>query len=65
VSERSNIQEKCLAKDIDGICHPHLIEIEIPEVVKKVSVLTGKDMDQAHDVLAERKTTGLALTEVS
>ena len=56
VSERFNISEKCLPKDIDRTCHPHLRDIEIPEVdVKKVSVLIGKDVDYAHDVLEERK----------
>ena len=56
VSERFNISEKCLPKDIDRTCHPHLRDIEIPEVdVKKVSVLIGKDVDYAHDVVEERK----------
>ena len=56
VSERVNISEKCLPKDIDRTWHPHLRDIEIPEVdVKKVSVLIGKDVDYAHDVLEERK----------
>ena len=56
MSERFNISEKCLPKDIDRTCHPHLRDIEIPEVdVKKVSVLIGKDVDYAHDVLEERK----------
>ena len=56
VSERFNISEKCLPKDIDTTCHQHLRDIEIPEVeVKKVSVLIGKDVDYAHDVLEERK----------
>lgn len=57
VSERFNISEKCLPKDIDRTCHPHLRDIEIPEVdVKKVSVLIGKDVGYAHDVLEERKS---------
>ena len=56
VSERFNISEKCLPKDIDRTCHPHLRDIEIPEVdVKKVSALIGKDVDYAHDVVEERK----------
>ena len=56
VSERFNISEKCLPKDIDRTCHQHLRDIEIPDVeVKKVSVLIGKDVDYAHDVLEERK----------
>ena len=56
VSERFNISEKCLPKDIDRTCHPHLRDIEILEVdVKKVSVLIGKDVGYAHDVLKKLK----------
>ena len=56
VSERFNISEKCLPKDIDKTCHSRLRDIEIPEVdIKKVSVLIGKDVSYAYDELGERK----------
>ena len=56
VSERFNISEKCLPKDIDKTYHSHLRDIEIPEVdIKKVSVLIGKDVGYAYDELEERK----------
>ena len=32
VSEKFNISERCLPKDIVRTCHPHLKDIEIPEV---------------------------------
>ena len=56
VSEKFNISERCLPKDIDRTCHPHLRDIEIPEVeVKEVCVLIGKDVDYAHEVFEVRK----------
>ena len=51
VSGKFNISERCLPKDIDRTCHPHLKGIEIPEAeVKEVCVLIGKDVDYAHEV---------------
>ena len=58
VSEMFNIPEKCLPEDVDNSRYPHLKDIEIPEVqVKAVSVLIGKDVDYAHEVLEVRKPT--------
>ena len=57
VSEKFNIAEKCLPEDIDRSSHPHLVDIEIPEVkLKKVSVLIGKDVSEAHEVFEVRKS---------
>ena len=51
VSEKFNIAEKCLPEDIDRRSHPHLADIEIPEVqLRKVTVLIGKDVSEAHEV---------------
>ena len=51
VTEKFNIAEKCLPEDIDRRSHSHLVDIEIPAVkLKKVSVLTGKDVSKAHEV---------------
>lgn len=56
VSGKFNISERCLPKDIDRTCHPHLKGIEIPEVeVKQVFVLIGKDADYVHEVFEVRK----------
>ena len=56
VSEKFNISERCLPKDIDRTCHPHLRDIEITEVeVKEVCVLIGKDVDYVHEVFEVRK----------
>ena len=57
VSEKFNIAEKCLPEDIDRRSHLHLADIEIPEVqLRKVSVLIGKDVSQAHEVFEVRKS---------
>lgn len=51
VSEKFHIPERCLPEEIDNSCHPHLKDIEIPEVrVKGVSILIGKDVDYTHKV---------------
>ena len=56
VSEKFNIAEQCLPKDIDRTCHPHLKDIHIPEVeLSKVTVLIGKDVDYAHEVFEVRR----------
>lgn len=56
VTEKFNIAEKCLAEDIDRKSHPHLVNIEMPEVkFRKVSVLIGKDVGEAHEVFEVRK----------
>ena len=48
VTEKFNIAEKCLPKDIDRKSHPHLVDIEIPAVkLRKVSVLIEKDVSKA------------------
>ena len=57
VTEKFNIAEKCLPEDIDRRSHSHLVDIEIPAVkLKKVSVLIGKDVSQAHEVFEVRKS---------
>ena len=57
VSEKFNIAEKCLPEDIDRRSHPHLADIEIPEVkLRKVTVLIGKDVSEAHEVFEVRKS---------
>jgi len=56
VSEKFNISEKWLPRDIDKSFHPHLKDIEIPDVeVKKVSILIGNDVDYAHELFEVRK----------
>ena len=60
VSEKFNIAEKCLPEDIDWRSHPHLADIEIPEVqLRKVTVLIGKDVSEAHEVFEIRKSNKL------
>ena len=57
VTERFKIAEMCLPEVIDR-SHPHLMDIEVPEVkIKKVSVLIGKDVSEAHEVLEVRKSS--------
>ena len=57
VSEKFNIAEKCLLEDTDRRSHPHLADIEIPEVkLRKVTVLIGKDVSEAHEVFEVRKS---------
>ena len=57
VSEKFNIAEKCLPEDIDRRSHSHLVDIEIPAVeLRKVSVLIGKDVGEAHEVFEVRKS---------
>ena len=57
VSEKYNIADKCLPEDIDSRSHPHLTDIEILEVqLRKVTVLTGKDVIEAHEVFEVRKS---------
>ena len=56
VSEKFSIPERSLPEEIDNSCYPHLKDIDIPEVqVKAVSVLIGKDVDYAREVLEVRK----------
>ena len=58
VSEKFNITEKCPPEDIDRRSHPHLADIEIHEVqLRKVSVLIGKDVSEAHEVFEVRKSS--------
>ena len=58
VSQKFNINEKFLPKNIDRLSHPHLRDINIPEVqIPKVSVLIGKDVDYAHEVFEVRKSS--------
>ena len=57
VSEKFNIAANCLPEDIDRSSHPHLADIEIPEVLpRKVTVLIGKDVSEAHEVFEVRKS---------
>ena len=57
VSEKFNIAAKCLPEDIDRSSHPHLADIEIPEVQpRKVTVLIGKDVSEANEVFEVRKS---------
>jgi len=57
VTEKFKIAERCLPEDIDRWSHPHLVDIEVPEMkIKKVSVLIGKDVSEAHEVLEVRKS---------
>ena len=57
VSEKFNIAEKCLPEDIDRRSHSHLVDVEIPTVeLRKVSVLIGKDVGEAHEVFEVRKS---------
>ena len=56
VSAKFNIAEKCLPEDIDKKSHPHLVDIEIPDVkLRKVEVLIGKAVSDAHEVFEVRK----------
>ena len=56
VSEKFNISEQHLPKNIDLTDHPHLKDIKIPEVeLNRVSFLIGKDVDYAHEVFEVRK----------
>ena len=56
VSEKFNIAGKCLLEDIARRSPPHLADIEIPEVeLRKVTVLIGKDVSEAHEVFEVRK----------
>ena len=58
VSEKFNIAEQYLPKDIDLNDHPLLKDIKIPEVeLNRVSILIGKDVDYAHEVFEVRKTS--------
>ncbi|XP_068684275.1 uncharacterized protein [Montipora foliosa] len=57
VSEKFNFKERYLPEDIDRRSHPHLLDIDVPDVkIKKVSVLIGKDVGEAHEVLEVRKS---------
>ena len=63
VSEKFNIAEKCLPEDINRRSHPHLADIEIPEVqLRKVTVLIGKDVSEAHEVFEVRSQTSLIVS---
>ena len=63
VSEKFNIAEKCLPEDIDRRSHPLLADIEIPEVqLRKVTVLIGKDVSEAHEVFEVRSQTSLIVS---
>ena len=63
VSEKLNIAEKCLPEDIDRRSHPLLADIEIPEVqLRKVTVLIGKDVSEAHEVFEVRSQTSLIVS---
>ena len=56
ISHRFNINEKYLPESLDRSKHSHLADIEIPEVdFPRVSVLIGKDVEEAHEVLEVRK----------
>ena len=56
VSEKFNIAV-CLPEDINSRSHPHLTDIEILEVqLRKVTILTGKDVIEAHEVFKVRKS---------
>ena len=57
VSAKFYIAEKCLPEDINKKSHPHLADIEIPDVkLRKVEVLIGKDVSDAHEVFEVRKS---------
>ena len=57
VSQKFYIAEKGLPEDIDRRSHSHLVDIEIPAVeLRKVSVLIGKDVSEAHEVFEVRKS---------
>ncbi|CAB4008456.1 Hypothetical predicted protein [Paramuricea clavata] len=57
VSKKFNIAERCLPKDIDRNLYPHLADLDIPDVnLANVSVLIGKDVERAHDILEIRKS---------
>ena len=56
VSEKFNIAV-CLPEDINSRSHPHLTDIEILEVqLRKVTILTRKDVIEAHEVFEVRKS---------
>ena len=58
VSKKFNIAERCLLKDIDRNLYPHLADLDIPDVsLAKVSVLIGKDVERAHEIIEIRKLT--------
>ena len=60
VSEKFNIAEKCLPEDIDRGLHPHIADIQMPEVeLRKVTVPIGKDVSEAHEVFECRKSRRL------
>ena len=49
VSEKFNITERYLPKDVDRNLYLHLADLDIPDVtLEKVSVLIGKDIEEAH-----------------
>jgi hypothetical protein len=54
VSKKFNIAERYLPKDIDRNLYPHLADLDIPGV--NLSVLIGKDVERAHDILEIRKS---------
>ncbi|XP_028416310.1 uncharacterized protein LOC114540230 [Dendronephthya gigantea] len=57
VSEKFNIAERYLPKDVDRNLYPHLADLDIPDVtLGKVSVLIGKDVEEAHEVMEIRKS---------
>jgi hypothetical protein len=57
VSKKFNIAERYLPKDIDRNLYPHLADLDIPDVnLANVSVLIGKDVERAHDILEIRKS---------
>ncbi|KAK3738189.1 hypothetical protein QZH41_003085 [Actinostola sp. cb2023] len=57
ISQKFNINES-LPENIDKNEHPHLADIVIPIVdIPRVSVVIGKDVDEAHEVLEVRLPT--------
>ncbi|XP_028413517.1 uncharacterized protein LOC114536351 [Dendronephthya gigantea] len=57
VSEKFNIAKRYLPKDFDRNLYLHLADLDIPDVtLGKVSVLIGKDVEEAHEVMEIRKS---------
>ena len=63
VSEKFNIAEKCLPEDIDRRSHPHLADIEIPEVqLRKVTYSLEKMLVEHMKFLKFESQTSLTVS---
>ena len=56
MSEKFNITERYLPKDVNRNLYPHLADLDIPDItLGKVLELIGRDVEEAHELIEIRK----------